>query len=258
MSRVDPDIVIIFIILLVTLIIVVSKNKDVLSTWSTAFVGNILLSSKTTPSSQHSYNTTPLSSANTNSSLAGTVSSYKGGNNIDVYDEFDILESAPLNRPEVEIFYRGGGDSDGAELSHQKDSLVNTYAKFRTHGPGKIDENMSYGDVSTADVIIGIHFANWCIYCNDLKSKWPDVIKGVNKLNASGNKKYAIVGINEENNRHKKITTVPTILMYKRGGGDGAALPRKDGDRISKGDGDELIQYNGKSKPKKIIKWISN
>lgn len=140
--------------------------------------------------------------------------------------EQNILESAPLDSPLVcEI---NGG-------SVTKDEFSTLYEKFsedlKTGKTDKFESALSITDVEKPDLIIGFHYANWCIYCKDMKSKWGEILSGVRKKN------IAVIAINEERNRNPIITTIPTIIMYNVKTG----LAEK---------------YHGKSKPKKILKWV--
>ncbi len=150
--------------------------------------------------------------------------------------EQNILESAPLDSPLVcEI---NGGSKDALACfggSVTKDEFSTLYEKFskdlKAGETDKFESALSITDVKNPDLIIGFHYANWCIYCKDMKSKWGEILSGVRKEN------IAVIAINEERNRNPIITTIPTIIMYNVKTG----LAEK---------------YYGKSKPKKILKWV--
>ncbi len=144
---------------------------------------------------------------------------------------FDILESAPLNAP----MYIGGRENDSSDLPTLYDGFNKN---IRDGAIDKFEKGLSITNIENPDIIIGFHFTNWCIYCKDVKSKWGDVINELRKINSKKDgKKYAVVALNEERHRNLTITTIPTIILY---------------DTANK----TTDKYHGKSKPKKILKWI--
>src|SRR6185369_15361797 len=151
----------------------------------------------------------------------------------------DVLESAPLDSP---VVHGGGGEIQGLDLESDPElsTLYGGFAEELSSADAlhKFENKLSDVKTKDANIIIGFHYANWCIYCKDMKSKWGEILSGIKEMQNKNGKKYAIIAIDEEKNRNKTITTIPSIIIYDTG--------KKT-----------AYKYHGKSKPKKILKWIS-